>query len=130
MELPLRERLRKHAGIEQTEKIPLGTGFSLEVPEDPAVGESLVDIQLCLDELPRVVLKGLIPCIDEIDTAARPVVRAARIITLVAGANAITIESGGAVRHRSRPFPNYHPVVDIGRVCTRVTAGELAVLSR
>lgn len=37
-ELPVRQRLREDAGVDQAERVPLGRTFGLEVPEDPVVG--------------------------------------------------------------------------------------------
>ena len=54
--------------------------------------------------------------------------RATGIITFVAGANAVAVESGGAVGHSGGPFAYDNPVVDVGRVCAGVTAGILAVV--
>ena len=120
----------EHSGVQQSEKVPLGASFGLEVPEYPAIGEALIDIQLRLDKLSRVILEGLIPRVDEIDTAARTMVCAARVVSFVAGTNAVAVERRGAIGHCSGPFANDDPVVNIGGVCTRVAASELAVLSR
>ncbi len=128
MEFPGRDRLREHSSSQQPEQIPLSTSFGLEVPEHPAVGKALVDIQLRFDVLPRVILERLVPCIDKVDTAARPMVGTARVIAFVTGSNAVAVEGGGAVGHCRGPFTHDHPVVDVGGVRANVTTGKLTVV--
>lgn len=57
---------RPNAIVDETEEVPFGRSFSLEIPEDPTIDTLLVGIHLSLDIVPCSILKRLRPLIDEI----------------------------------------------------------------
>lgn len=59
-------RSRPNAIVDETEEVPFGRSFSLEVPEDPTIDALLVGIHLSLNKVSCTVLKLLRPLIDEV----------------------------------------------------------------
>lgn len=87
---------RPDSVVDESEEVPLGTRFGLEVPEDPAVGVLLERVDLSLDVVSCGVLEILVPLIDEVlRRAATDVGRAVaiglRVGPVVAGADAIAV---------------------------------------
>lgn len=127
VELPRAERLWEDFVFHQSEEVPLCASLGLEVPENPTSGGFFERIQLGLNVAARVVLQLLIPCIDEVDLVAGPYAWAPRIPAVIAGTNAITIQSCCAVGHRSRPLANNDPMIGISRVTAGMAANEVSV---
>lgn len=90
----------------------------------------LVDIQLRLDVLAHVVLERRRPRLDEVDGGAGAVEGGSGEGAVVAGADAVAVECGGAVGHRRRPFADHEPLVAVGGVRRDVAADELPMLGR
>lgn len=55
-ELPISQWLGKDSSVNQSECVPLSTGLSLEVPEDPALRVLLKRLELCFDVAASIVL--------------------------------------------------------------------------
>ena len=64
-------RPRPDAIINEPEKIPLGSGLGLEVPEDPALDLTLEDIELGTDIVGVRALLILVPLIDKVHIPTR-----------------------------------------------------------
>lgn len=111
-ELPRRHRLREDTGIEQAEKIPLGTGFRLKVPEDPTPRVSLEGLHLSFNVASCIVFELLVPSLDEVDVRTRSHVGAPWICSVVAGPDTVAIQSGSAIRHGSSPLSDDYPMVE------------------
>ena len=111
VEFAVREGLRKDAGVEEPEQIPLRARLGLEVPKHPAAGILLVDFELSFDEASGVVFERLIPRLDEVDVGAAADEAAARVCAVVTGADAVAVEGCGAVGHCGGPFADDLPVV-------------------
>ena len=95
----------------------------------PAVGVTLESLKLRLDEAAHFVLPCLSPGLDEVDVLTTAVVRRARVSAVVASADAIAVESGGAVGHGAGPLADDRPLVR-ARVYVCVIADVLTVLPR
>lgn len=88
----------------------------------------LVGLQLRFNESSRVVFELLAPCLDEVDVGARTDIFAAGIGAVVASADPVPVQSGGAVGLCSRPFADNDPVVGIGGVGNNIVANRLPML--
>lgn len=126
-ELAVRQRLREDAVIDQTECVPLGARLGLEIPEDPALGVALEGLQLRLDVSSGVILESLRPLVDVVNVGAGTDVCAAGVCAIVARADAVAVQCGGAVGHGGAPFANEGPLVG-ARVDVCVVADVLSVL--
>ena len=85
------ERLWENAGVEQAEEVPLRARLGLEVPEDPAAGVLLKDLELGLDVAAHVVLELVAPGFDEVDVLAGADVGRVGVGAVVAGADAVAV---------------------------------------
>lgn len=88
----------------------------------------LVGLQLRFNISSRIVFELLAPRLDEVDVGARTDVFAARIGAVIASADPVPVQSGGAVGLCSRPFADNDPVVGIGGVATNIVANRLPML--
>ena len=125
---PIRQRLGKDPDIQESEKIPLRAPLGFEVPEDPALAVQLKHIQLHLDILAHVVLESLCPGLDEVDVLAGAVECGAGVGAIVAGADSIAVEGGGAVRRCCCPLTYHEPLVTVLGVGGDIFADKLSVL--
>lgn len=125
--LPIRNRIRKHTRVQQAEKIPLCTCLGLKIPENASLGVLLVDLQLRLDEAPRIVFEDLAPGVDEVYIGAGADVGGAGVGAVVAGADLVAVEGSGAVGHGGGPLADDSPV-GLGGVGLCVVADKLAML--
>lgn len=107
------QRLREDFVVEQTEKIPLWTGFGLEVPEHPAISPLFEDSNLGRDIESSVVLELLTPLVDKIDVVTGTDSGALWIVPIISCTHVPAIESSCTVGHRSRPLSNDDPVSEI-----------------
>lgn len=123
-----RKWLREDSNIQQSEQIPFRTRLGLEVPKDPTLTIQLKDIQLRLDEVSHIIPELLAPRLDEIDGFARPAEGAAGKGAIVAGADAVAVEGGGAVGHSGGPLADDEPLVTVLGVGGDVVADKLSVL--
>ena len=90
--------------VDKSEEIPFGSGFGLEVPEDPAGGLIAVNINLRLDVVGGGLLELGRPLVDEVDIGARTdvlggLVGAVVVLTregsVVAGTDTVAVLCGG-----------------------------------
>jgi hypothetical protein len=106
LKAPIRQRLRKHAIVQQLKHIPLAsTALSFEVPEDPATCLGLVRIQLDFDVAANLVLPVLRPRGDGTGfaSAGADVVRVC-VASFHAGALVEAVKVGRAVSEGTGPF--------------------------
>ncbi len=99
-EFAARERLREDAGIQKAEQIPLRTRLGLEVPEHPALCDTLVSLQLRLDVATHIVLEDLGPLINRVDEIATAEDLSAWIAASEGAA--VTVASAKAWRSQSK----------------------------
>ncbi len=130
IELAIGERLREDAGVQEAEQIPLGAGLGLKIPEDPAPRVRLVGLQLRFNVTSRIIFELLTPRLDEVDVGAWTDEFAAGIGAVVARADSVPVQRGGAVGLGGRPFADDDPVVGIGGVAANIVANCLAMLLR
>lgn len=83
------EWLWEDTGIDETEGIPLGRCFGLEIPEDPALTVGFEGLHLGFDEAARVLLQVLAPCLDEVDVSTATNIGAAWVCSVVASADGV-----------------------------------------
>jgi len=84
-ELAVGQRLGEDAAVDESESVPFGGTFGLEVPEDPSISVALESLKLGLDEAAHVVLESLRPGLHEVDAVAAAVVGAAGVSAVVTG---------------------------------------------
>lgn len=130
-ELPVGQRLREDAGIYQCESIPFRCPrvLSLEIPEHPSLRVSLKGLQLCLNIASRIVLEGLGPASNVVDTLAGLDEGGTRECPIVPSTCAIAVEPGRTVSHCGTPLADEGPLVGTV-VYEGVVTDVLAVLPR
>lgn len=92
------------------------------------MGRLLVDVQLRFDVAARILFELVGPGIDEIDGVAGTDAGAVGEPAVVAGSDAVAVESGGAIGHGGCPFADDDVVGGSGAgVGVGVGADEVAV---
>ena len=118
--------------IQETEQIPFGRRFCLEIPEHESVRLLDVHVKLRLN----ISLSGLngsrIPGLNEVDISATSTGRSwiAKVAAFPSRSYAIAVECGSAIGHGGAPFTYYYPMVDISSVGGSIGAHFLDVFLR